>query len=547
MPRFNGIPIEDERTRPRFNGIPVEERPISTITGKPLQTGEEMANQSSNAMRTIGPIVGDIAGTMLAPQIKGPQMGVKALNLLLRSLASGAGSGAGSVAGQALGEKPIDMQEAGAHTVLGMAGEPVIRGAGALVKGVGKKVLAPTLDFASNITPAGRMVADKAAKVMKRQQKKMIGEATQEVDDYIGALDTGVAKDDVGLDIGNVFKKRQDAASDLYTQYSDAVNLAAKGNDGNVLLDDTGQFLGEFMEDVTKRLTQETGSVPKLADVKKEVLAAFGEKPTSYNGKVLLRIMGSDSQIYAKDLKNLMANFYKNWKNTPEEVIRQKDVLKNTILADLDKIQSATFGDTAAGAKMKADTIYGNVAEFLKQTPTLKKYMQKSRSVPGLKFFESHPEKMVDDLFNVKPDEAFKIKTEILAEPNGAEMWSSLEYQWLKNIFDKGMGKTATGKRIFKYPDAIADEIYKNKKRIKAVMPDSWDSLKAKADHFRKVSEKFEPIEVDSTFGLMNAWQVLSPKSKAFAEKAAKAAGTVASKSALHLGGQAVMMNENNF
>jgi hypothetical protein len=79
--------FEQEEIAKELGAPPGGTRPTSTITNKPVPSFDEALSQNRKVAGAAAPIAGDIAGPFLAPQIKGPQMGIKLLNLLNKALA----------------------------------------------------------------------------------------------------------------------------------------------------------------------------------------------------------------------------------------------------------------------------------------------------------------------------------------------------------------------------------------------------------------------------------------------------------------------------
>ncbi len=129
------------------------ERPISTITAKPELTGGEKLKQTKSALRQIGPIVGDIAGTFLAPQLKGATIPIKLANLALRSGGAAAGAGTGELGSQLFFGEEVDPAKMGREALFGAGGE--------VVPSIGKGALKGAAKLSTDFTIMGKFVQQK--------------------------------------------------------------------------------------------------------------------------------------------------------------------------------------------------------------------------------------------------------------------------------------------------------------------------------------------------------------------------------------------------
>jgi hypothetical protein len=149
--------------------------PISTVTGQPVPSAEEKISRGNEMIRTAGPIIGDIALSAVMPQKRiaegaglAAKLGIKGLNLLMRSGGAGVGSAVGDIAAQKItSDQPVDMGSAGKQAVLGATGEVVSSGVVSGVKGAGSLA-----DKASNVMPGINRMTKMATSVTNKARKK---------------------------------------------------------------------------------------------------------------------------------------------------------------------------------------------------------------------------------------------------------------------------------------------------------------------------------------------------------------------------------------
>lgn len=311
---------------------PFGDRPISTITGKPIPTGAEKIKQTGEVWKTAGPIAGDIAMTMLAPQFRAGGMGIKAINLLMRSLASGAGSFGGSVAGQKMSGDDIDYSEAKKQGALGLAGEPALTGMGALIKGGGKLAKYGGEYLARPLKPA-------LEKFQKRAIEKEVGTAEKYISDLAPDI---VKKQDVPInDLDLKVLKAKDEYGIIYDKYENAIESFAKENDGFIPVDDTAQLLNDMKGD---------------KKAYSFLLNDFGlKKPQIMELKSLLE--GGD-QLTPKQIKNILATINKNYRAVGPSVQANKEALKEALMGDLSRITGAK------DMKAEGDLLFKQVKRF---------------------------------------------------------------------------------------------------------------------------------------------------------------------------------------
>lgn len=495
-----------------------QEGSISTITGEQIPTGEEKISQGVEAVRTMGPIVGDIAMTAVAPQLKAGGIGVKVINALIRATASASGSGAGDlIAQKATGEGPVDMQSAGKQALTGAAAE---LGGSALMGGLkfaGDKMVKPVVNAVTEFTPYGRRAAEKAAKMSNKSRKAFEQSTTQKAVDFIDGIKGGPDKEVAGIKIGDALSAKKDF-KEIYKEYNALIDKAA-GEDSGVLLDDFTSFVGELVESEMVRAGNK--NYPAAVRGLIERLNLGDEKAKN----VLYDAVTNNGFMDAGDAKYFLAKLNTKYTKDAASVRKIKEKLKNLFLEDIGR--GSSTGMAAKEAKQKADEIFKMTKQWFDDNPSAQFITGKMRMGKG-KYYEAFPERAVDRIFNANPEEALRIKNEVLKAEGGKEAWAGAEFSFLKDMYDRSIKTTAdTGKKRL-LPDALADEIYSREKFIKRVMPNIWPKLKAEADYYKEIAPQFESIDASDIWGVMSAWDVISPKTKkVLVDWPSKVAGTV--------------------
>jgi len=364
--------------------------PISTITGKPMQlTSPAAAMSAAGHKGVMGPIIGDTAGTALAPQIKGTQMATRVFNTLLKIGSAGAGGAAGSAAGQMAEKGEVDLGEAAKQGGFGAASEAIFP----LLKlgAKGAKLL-------SNITTTGRMVK---GFLRDSIEKKAVSRAAKFIDDAAPEI---IKKMDDSGDIAKAIDLALDEKRIIYNHFQDKVQAAYDAN-GELFLPDTVNFLNQKLQ---KYISQ--GMNVKQAET--AVMKEFGYfgAGAAQTREVMLSILRGDP-VDPKTLRWAFMNWNpKTWKAHETLLPAKKDArvaLKDSILDDLDNISGGT-GD----AKRLGDAVHGAIAEYQALRDIFAKNIIDDAS--GIRFF---PERLGRDLL--------KQKSRIMSKD--PQLWANVE------------------------------------------------------------------------------------------------------------------------
>ena len=496
---------------------------ISTITGKPIPTLEEEWARGKEAGKVLLTTGGDIAGTMLMPQVKGPQLGIKALNLLLRGAGAGTGSFGGTLAGQQLLEGKMDIDQATKEALMGGGFE---LGTGAL--GMAGKPLAK---FVAEHTTLGRHIMDKA-------RKRLMGQVTEESQEAVtkmGLPETTIPEAEEA--IGKVFPKSDEYFGGYQRAFDD---LKQASREGRINLDDTMQFLGEIAEKHGNRVAP--------------TLKAIGVSPTSEYGKALKRLWPIDTGgTTYEQAKWLLDGVWKQNmpypKLSPETAINREG-LKASLLRDFENVNifkweeldgawvKTNLGKEVAKNKRYADNIMRNFTEnVLKENPILAKAFQRSTKEKGRLFYEANPGTLFNDMMiRAKPDDIAKIRTEVLKMDGGKEAWAAFEFAFMDNLFNR----TATSKvsaagtkllttleqnkvtgELTLLPYALGENIEAMLPKIQKAFPDTYKELKDLPLHYKTVAKELKKSDKARFFSLVGpgvAFAVMGPKGVAMTE-----------------------------
>lgn len=496
--------------------------PTSTITGKPMKTEEEKAEQTTTfgkkLVKSGTPIAADMLLTAVAPQLTIPKnaarlakWGPRGLNLITRMLASAAGSGGGELAGQKLTGEDLDFEKAQQEATIGGGAELGTSAGGALLKGA-SKVAAPLMETALDITGLSSI----PKKIFKKKQDVVIREASDRAKKFVD--DLGLPKKskfEAGTGVTDIIKKKTDY-TDVYKKYNEAITKDI----GDVIeLEDSTQFVGN--------LANHYGD-PADPKVIQLILNDFGYKPTSLQGKTVKSMMLNDT-VHTEDLKNLVSRITprgEDYGSVTFATKKAREKLKATLMHD---VGQQSF--KAKANKKVGDKIFGSAKEFLKTNPTAKRWFQNARMYPGLKVSEIDPSRFVDKLFEAgRPSDLLGLKKEIMSAEGGKEAWAAMEFHWLNNIFESSISKD---KRLLQ-PAALVDKITKQEETIKAIMPDVWPKLEAEMKHLEGVQPYFAKEDLSYT----SAYDLLSDKSKFNLKRISKGLGfgvKQATKGAAHL------------
>ena len=503
-------------------------RSISTITGMPVPTLEEKWTGSKAALAKAAPIVGDIAATALAPELGaakwGTGLGIRALNLLMRSGAAGLGGFGGDIARQKLeGDADLDFGRAALQGAAGAVGEA---GPSALI-GAGKALARPAINLAADFPTVAKPIARQATKVLRKQQAEVKDLATQRAVSFAESLG-GVEPEKAGMAVGEGLDGKADYAR-IYAPWNEAVERIAKAGKGEVLLDDTTQYISEMMDKFRATAKTENQAIKEMVNW----MGFAGDARTVNTIKQIMR----DGYVGPGDAKYVMANFWKkSYGSTTDAANKWKEGLKVKFLGDVERQEPG-----AAAAKQLSDKTFQAVHQFLRESPGANKII--SRMDFGRSdrlYFQDYPEKVGEIIFKKQPDEILQLRNAVSMEKGGDEAWKMLSMNHVADLVRSSMQRAKDTGRMIVRPAELAEKIYAAEDKIKAAMPlGEWKRLKDEADHFASIAEKFETIQVNEGFDLFEAWAVLSPKSQAIAKKALDVTlGTVkqGAKIGLHLG-----------
>jgi len=316
------------------------EWPTSAITGKPMLSSMEKVQAGKEGALEALPIMGDIAGSMLAPQKKlltsAPKvanLAWKGANVLSRGIGSGIGSGAGEEWKQEfLGES--DPQAIMDQAKLGFAGEVGT----SIVMGTLKPLYKPLHAIMSKVTTAGAVVTNKV-------RKNLIKDTIENAENFVNDIAPGIVKQtQAKLDINQIGEAAVETLSEnkaVYNLFNKEVDNMARKEDGYVILGDTSQLLtdkGLDIEDV------------------------YGWPAGTKQNKIMKNLI-KDEMIHPEDFKSLLMEFWKGkkagWKNLDHGQRATREKLKDTMLKDI-----ARRNPKAALLKGQADDVLREVSRF---------------------------------------------------------------------------------------------------------------------------------------------------------------------------------------
>jgi len=526
------------------------DRPISTITGKPLLTPQEkvapVAESARGFSRAAFPASGDVLFTTLAsryiPQVGlplkyGPRIAsgsVKAANFLKRAVGSGLGSALGEFAGQKAFGEDTDFEKIKTEAILGPLGEAGFSAIAATTKGLMKA--------AKSLTVSGAATSEWIRNQVKR---KTIDRAVEFITDLapqsVKKAGAKIDIDDLGVSISRAFDETR-KSYDLFGKHIDQMAKQNKYTEGYVALEETTQLLQDIRDrwvegadeifDLKRPIKQRSGflgekqtefyavtrripegydprfhlSETKIVDGIEDI---YGWKPGTKQNKILKGLVADDF-IHPDDLKEFLAEFWKrgnksDWMNlTPTQRTARKK-LKDRIVKDIEK-----SSPEAAGLKETADKEFGAISNF----------------------------KRIADIFNSPSS----MKT----MPSG----------------DKYLN-----------PTGLANSIYANEKMIRETMGDDiWIRMKSEADFYNKMAPNWRPptattarkiagkmspgamtvtalafthpmlIPVTEAFGAMSAYSLLKLSDKKILKDISKYIVIPAAKTGLHMYGQPVLL-----
>lgn len=391
------------------------QQPISTITGKPVPTTDQEFESRKNMIRTVGPIVGDIAGTMLMPQLGGAKMGIRGINLLMRAMGAAGGSGAGSIASDVVtGGKP-DIERAGEQALLGAGGE-----VGMGVTGGALKMAKPLFEFVPNITFSGSAVKKAANNMFKERATKRAESFLLDIAPEAVSKQADVEKS-LSVMVNNAFSE----TSGVYKLYESALEQAAEKEGGVVLVDDTAQFVNDLFE-------KARGSLPSEATKTQIMSEALKEFNYGHNLKLAISELQDTSSLTPRKVEYVLTQVFKNKGynklNPTQQEARER--FKDVLMSDMDKY----IEFNPAQIKRMADAEYKALAKFNAVRKIFNKALKVVDPDTGRKAL--HPHELYEQIF--------AHKDQILKDPVLKTLWPKLEIEALaaKDFGDK-ITKTA--------------------------------------------------------------------------------------------------------
>lgn len=336
--------------------------PISTITGKPVPTPREKLDQSIDAMASLLPIAGDIAGTVAAPQLVVPGRGAPLLaraipgvaNILSRIMGAGAGSVVGEVERQNItgGADPGAVMLQGA---IGAGGE----GAMSVVGAGWNAVRRPVLELAADATLSGGMVK-------KHMFQKIKRDADERAFTFIRDIAPDAVKsriDDVGM--AQAMQEAFDETRALYAHLKDTIDAVAEKRGGYVPLEATSKAMRQWYEDIADPALVKAGKVDPRAE--RQILNELGITPGGSKGQhhIVVRRLLRGEELSPDSVQFLLGHLYEkktqDWLALAPETREARQTLKELIVNDLDSIG-------ASAGKKKADEVFKQLKryEFIK-------------------------------------------------------------------------------------------------------------------------------------------------------------------------------------
>ena len=341
-------------------GTPEGDRPMSTITSQPIPTEQETFKQHGEALRTVGPIAGDVGmaiatrGMSLPSTFLGrsiPQLAVRGGNVALRAMGSAAGAGLPAKVGDVFSGD--DKDTATPAMAIGAGGELAMGAAGGAWK-LGKRIGKPALDFFADVSEYGKSMSRKATTYLLNTQKKIREESASRAFNFLNDLAPEAARGkaadlvEIGTNVGEALSE----AKVIYRGAAEALETYAKGNNGVVDLGETANYLSGLMK--------KSDDPAKALDA---ALAELGYTAKSKQAYVLKRIIDGGGEISPADVGFLQTNLFKGWKGLAPSQRTAREKLKASLLQDIDDVAAAT-GIPAGEMKREADQLYKAVKQF---------------------------------------------------------------------------------------------------------------------------------------------------------------------------------------
>jgi len=535
----------------KYQARPEQAGDISVQTGKQLTPGEigRQSASSKQALETVLPIAGDIAGTALAPQFTLPAKGInllpRAANLISRMTGSGVGSFGGSALADWILGQDVDTEQAKQEAMTGAAGEAITSALGVSAKAplwLGKKIGKPIINMAADFTRLGGVTSRQSAKVLNKTRQRIMGETTEHALDFTKRLGTKT-KTETGMEIGEALRKKIDW-NKVYKEPNAIIDLASKTGKGDILLENAQESFQELVKNFMGQITPGGKQMGERQAID-EAIKWLGFTSTSKEGR-MLREFYFDEAVRGKDVNYLIKRIWKTYGDDPKKVVDWKEGFKRNITEDIQRLagESVDF----VGSLQKADKIFGETNNWFRQNPTAKSLIDKMQFGRADRlYFEEYPERAVERILKSSPEQISNIRKAIIAEEGGKEAWAGLEMNYLRDIYRQAMREAPDTGKVVVQPAKLANLIYESEKTVKAVNPGLWQPLKKEADYYLKISSQFEAIDTTTGMDVFKAWGILSPRSKKFVERLGKEAVGLtrrATKAGLHLGGQQVFTNE---
>jgi hypothetical protein len=406
-PDFQGLPLEERRkvllsVDPDFQGLPaIEQNKVLQFGQKIFEAGlpgqresvpagtpidfpptfapaarapEDPAKRPATLIERLSaatpkevlgttlPIAGDIVGSIVAPQLKGPQLltkvpkTAKAINLAFRSLGAGTGAFTGSVAGQQIEKGEVDPKEALREGLLGAGGEA---GLSVALKAT-RESLKASAKIAKDLTISGN-------KVKSFLSNQLIERTTKRASRFVDEVAPDIVTTQGGENIGRQIDEAMDENKLTYGRFKEVLVEAAGSEDGFILVDDLSQYLRDRMEFVD--ITPSKDPAIEFQRKAKGVIKELGFPLNSPQGAMLRKIMlGGSDTVTPNEVEFIFTNIFpkknKEFFKLDPDTRKARENLKSALIDDVAKITSPTTGKTAADIKKEADEVFKAVKQF---------------------------------------------------------------------------------------------------------------------------------------------------------------------------------------
>jgi len=388
-------------------------RPISTITGKQVPTGEESGEQAKlgvkDIIRGVGPVVGDIALTALAPQVSLPlkagklaKAGVFGGNALIRALASALGSGSGAAVSDIATGTEFDMERADREAAFGAGGELVTSAASGLGKGVLRK-FKPLFEFLPKITVSGTLFKqsvnnDIKKTITKRAEDFLVDVAPESIKKQ------GLKNRNLNIMVSEAYNEN----SAIFDLYKGEVDRVAEISGGVVSLPETSKTITDLWNEAKKNAPKGASSL----SIANRAFSQFGYLPGMKNE--IGKLAGNES-LKPAQLKFILAEVFQNkgWKKLGPSKQEARELLKESLMKDLDQ----SISSEAAGFKIAADEQVKALSKFNSLRRLYNKALFVANKNTGRKALQPA----------TLHEEIYKNKKRILDDSNLREIWPQLK------------------------------------------------------------------------------------------------------------------------